>query len=341
VDVRKVSSEDSETERPSTLPDTVSISLNGFESEEAAHRFAAMLREYLFAIGRNLNLERLVAVTVAYDYQTALANIDRGIEGTPALTATSESYGIGVAMTPAVLRDGQLRSHMVFNANVIREIEAEEINRNLFYLIAHECGHVHDLKARDETFPNFLVTRRYFNIRDSALGSISAACWEEYAACYFSAPFSSESTTADLTEIFIGATRDARARANQFIAEYRVHAALPRVISEVGAEYGNVLKFAAYLLGQLHGQGLRLADCALAIEFIAAHWCSTFIHRLDEALSALMARYGEWEDIAEFATLETIADDLLQDGGIIMSIRPENDVYVAIPFTPETTPAFS
>jgi hypothetical protein len=54
-------------DRPSSLPTSVSLSLNGFESEEAAQKFGAVLYAYLSAIGRNLDLERLFAVTVAYD----------------------------------------------------------------------------------------------------------------------------------------------------------------------------------------------------------------------------------------------------------------------------------
>jgi hypothetical protein len=170
------------------------------------------------------------------------------------------------------------------------------------------------------------------------LGSISAACWEEYAACFFSSPFSGESTAADLAEVFIGASKDARARANNSIKEYRTHADLSRLVREVGSEYGNVLKFGAYLLGQLHGQGLTLADCGIAKEFISDHWCHKFIDRLDEALSSLMARYGNWQDISEFVVLETIADDLLQEGGIFMSLTSNDNVHIAVPLTPETTP---
>ncbi|WP_143275362.1 hypothetical protein [Bradyrhizobium canariense] len=138
----------------------LSLTLGGFESPEAARKFADTLHLYLQVLGQYLNLERLDAVSVAYDYAGALASVDRGIEGTTPLTATAETYGQGVAMTPAVLRDGVVKAHMVYDATILRGIEGVEFNRELLYLIAHECGHVHDLKARDEAFPNVLMQAR-------------------------------------------------------------------------------------------------------------------------------------------------------------------------------------
>ena len=65
-----MTSEDSEAERPSTLPESALIELKGFESDDAANKFSSVFYAYLSVIGRHINLERLVAVTVAYDYPT-------------------------------------------------------------------------------------------------------------------------------------------------------------------------------------------------------------------------------------------------------------------------------
>lgn len=323
---------------PSTVPSPLPMSLSGFESEEAARAFAGKLQSYLHLIGQHLDLERLDAVSVAYNYPEALANVDRGIEGTATLTATSATYGVGVAMSPSVMRNGVVKAHMVYNAAVLRGIEADEVDRELLHLIAHECGHVHDLKARDQAFPNVIMQTRYLNLRRNVLGSTATACWDEYAASYFSAPFSADETTNNLAEIFVGAAREARANANDSIKRYRLHGKIPLVVSEVGAEYGNTLKFAAYLLGQLHGLGMTLADHKAVSDFITDHWSAKFINRLDIALTTLMDSYGEWSDITEFSTLEAVAEDLLRNGGISITEVSDEEVYVQIPFTPDTMP---
>lgn len=330
---------DNASEIPSSLPAPLPMTLGGFESPEAARKFADTLHLYLQVIGQYLDLERLDAVSVAYNYTDALASVDRGIQGTAPLTATAAAYGQGVAMTPTVLRDGVVKAHMVYDATVLRGIEGVEFNRELLYLIAHECGHVHDLKARDEAFPNVMMQTRYSNLRRNVLGSTAVSCWEEYAACYFSAQFSMDETADNLVQIFIGAASDARGRANESMQRYRLHGDIPVVVREVAAEYGNTLKFAAYLLGHLHGLGMTLADHTAASEFISGHWCADFINRLDSALATLMARYGEWSDIEEFSILETVAEDLLQDGGIAITEVSDEEVFVQIPFTPDTMPA--
>jgi hypothetical protein len=80
------------------------------------------------------------------------------------------------------------------------------------------------------------------------------------------------------------------------------------------------------------GLGLTLADCGPVNDFISDHWSRKSIDRLDEALSSLMARYGNWLDISEFAVLERLAEDLLQEGGVFMSPTSGDGVYITVPF---------
>jgi hypothetical protein len=326
--------------RPPTIPDPLKMELFGFESDEAANRLATFLQAYLAVISHQIDLTRLDAVTVAYDYGTALANVDRGIDGFARLTATSTEFATGVAMTPAVLRDGVIKSHMVLNANFVRGIEQDEpFKYYILYVLAHECGHVHDLKVRDEAFPNALFQKRYTNVRQSTFGQIAIVCWDEYAACYLSAPYSNDQVLENLSNVFVDTSRDARTRANNSIKQYRTHRDLQRLIDEVKHEYGSVLKFASYLLGHLHGLGKTISDCDEANNFISGHWCEAFIFRLDAALSSLMARYGQWTDISVFNVLDDIADDLFKDGGIFITETSADSAYVDVPFTPQTMPA--
>lgn len=324
----------------STMPRNLSISLRGFESEEAARKFAGIFSLYLQYIGVHINLERLDGITVAYDYVEALAELDRGIEGLAPLTATATEYGVGVAMTPAVIRDGIIKSHIVFNALVVRELEGEtdKIDRSIIYTVAHECAHVHDLKARDDAFPNTILKRKPMSLVDRVRSEISEACWEEYAACRISAAFSSQQTVETYEQVFLGAATDARQRANEAIEKYRIHGDLDEVVYAVAHEYGNVLKFASYLLGTLHGRDAHMYDAPLANKFIESSWCREFITRLDTVLRKLFERYAEWEDENEFDPLRNIAEEIVADGGLFFTRAEGLGVHVAIPFTAETMP---
>src|SRR3989442_3150063 len=62
----------------STLPTNLSMHLLGFQSKEDAEEVAGIVGSFLRLFGTFLNLERLDAVTVAYDYDTALKEVDRG-----------------------------------------------------------------------------------------------------------------------------------------------------------------------------------------------------------------------------------------------------------------------
>lgn len=76
-------------------PENMSISLRCFDTEEHARAFGD-----------------LVATSVR---SQALPDLDRGCDTKLKLTP-SEGIVLGVAMTPAVIRDGKIKSHMLFNA---------------------------------------------------------------------------------------------------------------------------------------------------------------------------------------------------------------------------------
>jgi hypothetical protein len=325
---------------PPIIPNNYPIVLRGFESEEAAHKFADILRGLVLALSRYINLERLDGITVAYDYLVALADLDRGKPGLAPLVATSADYGTGVAMTPAVLRDGVVKSHIVFNAAVVREIEndLDKLDSKSLYLVAHECAHVHDCMVRDKAFPNTILQKSFTGWLDSIRNEISSSCWEEYAACRLSAAFASPEVSAAYEELFLGAAMDAKRRANDAIKAYRIHGNVSQVVRAVVPEYGNTLKFAAYLLGTLHGAGKTLKDAPDATKFIAASWCEDSIHSLDIELSTLFETYGDWPDESVFDKIAEIGEQMIADGGMTMNTISDGGMHVDLPFSFETMP---
>ena len=101
-----------------TAPPSMPVCVRAFDSVERATDFANLLAEYARELSRWINLERLDGFTVADDYPQALLELDRGYESSNRLTPTDE-HAIGVAMTPAVIRDGTIKNHILINAAVI------------------------------------------------------------------------------------------------------------------------------------------------------------------------------------------------------------------------------
>jgi len=75
--------------RPSTMPD-IGIDLRNFATEEQANSVGREVLGILHALGKILNLKRLAQVIVAWDYNDAFANLDRGTEVSRQLAATDD-----------------------------------------------------------------------------------------------------------------------------------------------------------------------------------------------------------------------------------------------------------
>ena len=136
-------------QRPSTFPN-IGIDLRGYESEDFARSVGNEVLAFLTLFGKILNLERLHRVVVAYDYAETIASIDRGVETGRTLTPTKDDFAEGVAMTPAILVDGEPRSVMVLSALHMAvlaypdEPQCAEHRELMIHTLAHESGHVHE-----------------------------------------------------------------------------------------------------------------------------------------------------------------------------------------------------
>lgn len=324
---------------PPTAPASIGVNLRGFADKTSAERFGNVIADAVRAISCWINLERLDGITVAFDYDEALAQLDRGIQASRPLTRTSTKQLVGVAMTPAVLRNGIVKSHMVFNAPFVLRLEEQDTEefRNAFYLVAHECGHVEDLRHRDEAFPGTVLQRAITNAEDAILEQLSGALWEEYAASRVSAIFGEEQT-AIYEESFSSVLGIARSQANAAIRSYRLHGNIRRVLEEAGNPLCEPLRLAAYLIGHLDGLGSEFDLVPRARDQLAASPYKSFVQRMGDALRELWSHRGRWASPSEFDVLKDIGRYVLADGGMIFRRLPDGQLYVDIPYRPDTMP---
>jgi hypothetical protein len=142
---------------PPTAPENMSISLRCFDMEEHARAFGDLVATYVRSLSRYIDLTTLDGITIALDYAQALLDLDRGYATSFKLTP-SEGIALGVAMTPAVIRDGKIKSHMLFNAGVLLPLEDEknEFYEQALHTLAHECAHVEVTERFNAAFPGVL-----------------------------------------------------------------------------------------------------------------------------------------------------------------------------------------
>ncbi|WP_222598066.1 hypothetical protein, partial [Neisseria gonorrhoeae] len=126
-------------------------------TEEHARTFGNLVATYVRALSRYIDMSALDGITIAADYAQALLELDRGYETNHKLTP-SEGIALGVAMTPAVIRDGKVKSHILFNAGVLLPLEDDENEffEQALHTLAHECAHVEVTERFNAAFPGIL-----------------------------------------------------------------------------------------------------------------------------------------------------------------------------------------
>jgi hypothetical protein len=170
--------------------------LIGFATEEDAKAASDRLARTIDEITRELQLSvaALDGVTIAHDYDAALAGLDRGYEASSPLSRTNDGAAEGCAMAPLVLRNGQVMSHLVLAAYIVPLIDAPQKGVSGKYVIAHELAHIHEHYFRNRVLPNTLLNIRIPKRDEAFLYDLADMCWGEYVACLFSAPVHPEQT---------------------------------------------------------------------------------------------------------------------------------------------------
>jgi hypothetical protein len=321
------------------MPRDASFNLRGFESEEKAREFGRSLWSTVHEIGRYIDLERLDGVTVGWDYDEALLSVDRGIDGLRPLSR-SDGEVVGIAMSPPVLRDGVVKVHLVFGANYLVGLMADDQSEDVQFavaVVAHECAHVEVTKQRDLAFPGTVLQAHYDGYEAEIFGQIADICWEEYAACRLAAPFSS-GKCGDYTKGLEAVLAVGRKRSNHAIRAYRRHADLNRVINEAGSALCEPLKVASYLLGHMDAVRLDWPELPATRQVLVDAGYAELVDDLRNRLRVLWHGRQAWDSIAEFDPLREVVRGCFASGGFFFSGRPDGTAYVEIPFSPETMP---
>lgn len=316
----------------------MAFSMRAFAEEDRARSFGNLVALYVRELSRSLDLSTLDGITVAFDYPQALLELDRGYPATVQLTPSRDTV-TGIAMTPSVLRNGVLKSHIVLDAGYVMALE--EPDHEFFGLslhtLAHECAHVEITAAFDRAFPNVLLRERSAGMHEGMRQDIIQTCWDEYAVCSIVAGMGADPLPG-YEETLVKAVGEARARANDFIRKYRVHADVGQMLQEVCGVYGNLLKFASYFAGTLAGQGKGLNDTPAAHDALVGHWFEPYYDRLTVVMAALAERYPHWESRSEFDPVADLFEDIVRAGGVSMTPLPDGGIYADVPFSAETMP---
>jgi hypothetical protein len=317
------------------------IHLSGYGSEAKANEAGQMVAECLTALSEalQLNLELLDGITIAFDYPQALLQLDRGFAASQPLIPTTGSAE-GVAMTPAVMRNGSIKAHIVLHASIAEALKQEDKIKlgTALYILAHEAAHVHDLHTRNRAFPGVLLTQTLSG-EDGYLFQAADACWDEYAACRLSAPAYPDQLQQFET-VFCEAFEGARDRANGFISQYWNDGDHGKVFRGVFAEYSVLLKYASYLLGHLDGMQMSLAEHLPQTNKLLAEldYFTPHLADLHACLQGMWETQESWQSIAIYEPLKAIVKKLVRAVGVEMSTVPQG-LFIKVVQMPWMLPA--
>ena len=101
--------------------------------------------------------------------------------------------------------------------------------------------------------------------------------------------------------------------------------------AEVYGTYGDLLKFAAYALGNADGHGFNLSESKTMADALSGHWFESFFNHLHDACRAIAAQYGRWTDRTVFEVIGDIADEIVAFGGIKHRHLAHGRLYLDIP----------
>lgn len=307
-----------------TAPSPISFSMQGFQDDAEATAMANTIAGYIRSISRYINLERLDGITVAHNYDDALFSLDRGVEGLRPLTRSNDDQLIGVAMAPAVLRDGAVKVHMVLNAHYLHGLEETEDGEegvgfsDTLYLLAHECAHVEVTTEKDRAFPGRILQANFSDYVEAFFAPIVEACWEEYAACRLSAMFS-EKQIKRYEEALVGVLEVSASKAEAARDAFWQHGDLDRAALEIATPLLEPMRIASYAYGHLDGLDNRLGLSNKAQAAIDQAGFRPFLDDLVATLRELWSLGPDWDDPGQFDIIANVARDILWSGGLLVS----------------------
>lgn len=319
-----------------TLPDSIGCFVQGFSDEAIAQKLGLSVLSYVGEFSKYIDLSTLDGVTIAIDYDAALAGLDRGFDGVRRLARSDNDIIQGVAMTPAVLRDGEVRSHILFNAEVVYNLISDErTDKDIatsMSIVAHECAHVEVTAHKVQKIPEMRPGTHFKGFVASVTWPIVEHLWDEYAACRLASLWAGDDLRI-FSDSLTNALSVARERASTAIDQYRFHADVDRLVHEAAEHLGRPVRIASYLLGTMDGLGKSWSEFNGLVDLINEEGFRDYIDNLHKSLLQLWDTQDEWESSREtFSPLQDLVIDLIESQGIFIEPFDDGSAYVHVPF---------
>lgn len=322
-----------ETEATQTAKAPLSFQLRlcGFGDESVARQLGKKIEKIIFETMPPESFRRIDGFTFAFDYESALKEIDRGFKPQNPIRSTSDNQHIRVAMPLTVRREDDIKTHVVLRSYLAEQLLSEnESDRKhsrqiLTYVLKGVC--LQDLICRK--FPNVMLSR----IQDPIEEFLYHA-----ADNVFSSYFSSRSTIPDVDtfvdyqEMLIAQIEKARNEIVLRRRKYRIaEDDLDSFLDYTMTTLEHVLNSSARVLGIRHALGEDIAIssklAALLEDMEMFEWFELFGKDLD----SFFYGFNEWSNFEDLFFINRHLERWLVLFGIIVDQTDNNEIYVHVP----------
>lgn len=240
-----------------SAPFSFSLTCLGFGDLELVTTLGQIMKSIAQEIGRGMPLSGLDGMTFSTEYETAVEQLDRGDPNLVADHSLPRDYGHAVAKCVRVLREGQFRDHIVFDASIAYELLQEQSDGHdnaiqmvisMLSQIAH--GTLYEEGLRNESLAPPDDTLRLMH-----------QCISKVPCMYFSArnsAFAASATGERFAELTLASYNSACDAIRTARLAYRLDANLDRLLEVALPRIAFVLEHAAQWLG--HRDGLPSQD---------------------------------------------------------------------------------
>lgn len=319
-----------------TTPADYPIHLVGIESKDEGEKLGYEVAALTNSISQHMNLSSLDGITIAKDFVSGIMALDHGYPLPPSVRYP-RSARQGISMTPIVVRDEQIKSHMIFKESDVAGLltpDNAEAHAWALQVVAYECAQVAVRGGFHQRFPDVLL-RQQLPIIDLLRWTVITNSWEAFAATSLSVRIGQD-PTAKLVEEFLQILDQAPAMTNHLVSEYRQHRNVDAVLRSVFEVWGTLIKYAGYVLGALDGMGKSIDDLPAA-GALKDHWFRPALDALNGTFVGLAKDFGRWESSLVFEPIGNLAQELVASTGLHITRLPDGQAHVHIPMTPATS----
>jgi hypothetical protein len=266
--------------------ETYEVSFLDFGTEFPAQQVANEIGLVVSELKEIFPLDRLSGFTLAYDYERALAELDRGFEATVPLSTISSEFGRGLFRTPLVVRDGHPKFHVVARAEMAHGLIDTDAQTQEFYNygLVRALANVGYSGLLEESSPGTLLGRFGDEMDGERLSAVDSALM-----CYFSCRVAAPIRPSVISDQIALLARTAEVSSEHTRTAVEAHWQSPDF-----AAVGRTAVYHASLLldrlseiaGTLQGSGKSLEEFSDLVDLLREaklhSWFETFCSDLDQ-----------------------------------------------------------